>query len=188
VAFLLDDAVGGSGVVEVKVDFAVLGHAELVEEIVEDGRAIGIEDLPLDRTDPQVFQRGVVFAGHLCQAELKHLLQAFQLRFRTEGADVLDFIGKDRVFKRDMRHDKGTCFALVVEVLYGRCAARSGFDEVETAFAFFDHDRSGGNAGLGKDAKLADPARDEGDFVDRVRERNHGKSAIAENIKSGHMD
>ena len=75
-----------AGVVKVEVDLGVLGDPELGEQVVDHRRAIGIQDLALDRADPQVFERGIHFGSHLREPLVHHRLHTFEHVLGAEGA------------------------------------------------------------------------------------------------------
>jgi hypothetical protein len=57
VALLLHGTRRRAGVIEVEVDLGVGRDPELGEQVVDHRSAVGIEDLALDRADPQMLER-----------------------------------------------------------------------------------------------------------------------------------
>jgi hypothetical protein len=165
----------------------VLRDPELGEQVIDHRTAVGIQDLALDRADPEMLQRGVHLGRHLGHALVDHRLHAFQHAFGAEGAHVLHLIGKDRVLERDVRHHQRAGLALVGRVLDCRGTAGRGLDEVEAPLALLDHHRGGGDALLPEQAELADPPRDIGHLVDGIGQRHHGEGRAGEDVQSGHQ-
>ena len=82
-----------AGVVEVEVDLGISSDPELGEQVVDHRGAVGIQDLALDRADPQMLERGVHLGGHLGHALIHDRLHALEHALRAEGADVLHLVG-----------------------------------------------------------------------------------------------
>jgi hypothetical protein len=187
VALLLDHPGRRAGVVEVEVNLGVRRHAELGEQVVDHRRSVGIENLALDRTDPEVLQRGVHLGCHLGHALVHDRLHALEHALRAEGAHVLHLVGEDGVLQRDVRHHERAGLALVGGVLDRGCATGGNLDEVEAALALLDHHRGGGDTLLPEQAKLADPPRDIGHLVDGVGQRHHREGGAGEDVQSSHQ-
>ena len=162
-------------------------HPELGEQVVDHRRAVGIQDLALDRADPEMLERGVHLGRHLGHALVHHRLHALEHALRAEGAHVLHLVGEDGVLERDVRHHQRAGLALVRGVLDRRRTAGGGLDEVEAALALLDHHRGGGDALLAEQAELADPTRDVGHLVDGIGQRHHGEGGAGEDVQSGHQ-
>ena len=154
---------------------------ELVVEVV-DGRTIGIQDLTLQRTHAQVFQRDRMLVAHGFQVTGQHTGDGFQLGLGAEGADALDFLGQHHVVVRNVRNDEGAHLALATGADRTGRAGRHGGQQVQDTVAFFDDDLA--KAGrLGREqVQVFQAAVAVGHEIDGGGEVGHVEGRIVEDV------
>ena len=72
-----------------------LSNAELAEQVIDDGGAVGIDNLAFDRAQHQVFDGGVVAVAVFGDFVRYHFGIGEQCVCRSRLAHVLDLVGAD---------------------------------------------------------------------------------------------
>ena len=118
-----------------------LGNAELTEQVVNDCRAVGINDFAFDRAEHQVFDGGVVAVAVFGNFVSDDFGVGEQRVCRPRLAHVLDLVGADGRLQREMRHAEGADNAVFAEgFLIRRVGTVARRDKGDTAADKLDHD------------------------------------------------
>ena len=118
-----------------------LGNAELAEQVIDDGGAVGIDNLAFDRAQHQVFDGGVVAVAVFGNFVSDDFGVGEQRVCRPRLAHVLDLVGADGRLQREVRHAEGADDAVLAEGFLVRCIGTvARRDEGDTAADKLDHD------------------------------------------------
>ena len=174
------------GVVVVKAEGNGLGlDAELGVEVVE-GRAVGIEDHPLERPHAQMLQRDGVLVAHGLEVIGHDVGQRLGLVLRAEGANTLDFLGQHHVVVRDMRDVEAAELAFAALADGAGRAYGEGRQQVQNPVLLLDGDLAEAHRPRRHQHHALQPSIAVGQDVDGRGQRRHVEGGGIEGIIHGH--